>query len=84
MVDAAMAIKLFSITVQSNTILSTNIHSYLVVCETLFDNRRKGENGNRVREKGEGGMERREIRREKSGVRGLERKGEGENRRKGR
>ena len=31
-----MTIKLFSITIQSHTILPANIHSYLVVCETLL------------------------------------------------
>ena len=82
-VDAAVAIKLFRITVQNNTILPTNIHSYLVVCETLFDNRRKRESGKeRQRERQGGGRNRkgerrREIRKEKSGVRGLERKGKG-------
>ena len=76
-VDAAVAIKLFSITVQSNMILPTNIHSYLVICETLFDNRRIGESG-----KGKGGTEKEREREErdnkgKERSEGLERKGEG-------
>ena len=36
MVNAAMTIELFSITVQGHTILTTDVHSHPVVCETLY------------------------------------------------
>jgi hypothetical protein len=64
-VNAAVAVKLFSITVQSNTILPTNIHSYLVVCETLLIIEEKEEGREirkgkerEIREKGRGRRER--------------------------
>jgi hypothetical protein len=58
-INATVAIKLFSITIQSNMIFPTNIHSYLVVCETLLTigERREGRERGGV---GEGKSEREE------------------------
>ena len=55
-VKTTMTIKLFSITIQGHMILSTYIHSYSVVCETL-------------EEGGGGGGEERERERERERVR---------------
>ena len=54
-VKTTMTIKLFSITVQGHTILSTYIHSYSVVCETLEEGERGGGGGGGEREMEERG-----------------------------
>ena len=66
-VNAAMTIELFSITVQGHTILATNVHSHPVVCETLYSVCVGGGGGGGVG--GEG---------EREGGRGREREREGE------
>ena len=52
-VNTTMTIKLFSITVQGHTVLSTYIHSYSVVCETLEEGGGREREGREREGKGE-------------------------------